>query len=57
MTIITAKNSDSEGQLVQVHDDGRETVLDKTPLRPMTDDEIMAAALSDPDARRPAPRR
>jgi putative transcriptional regulator len=50
MTIITAKIRDSDGQLVQVHDDGRQTVLDKTPLRPMTEDEIMAAALSDPDA-------
>jgi putative transcriptional regulator len=49
MTTITAKIRDRDGQLVQVHDAGRETVLSKATLRPMTEDEIMAAALSDPD--------
>jgi putative transcriptional regulator len=50
MTIITSKIRESDGQLVQVHDGGSETTLNKAPLRPMTEDEIMAAALSDPDA-------
>jgi putative transcriptional regulator len=34
---------------VRVHPDGREEVLRKRPIRPMTDDEIEAAARSDPD--------
>ena len=49
MTTITAKIRDRDGQLVRVHDDGREAVIGKSPLQPMTEDEIMAAALSDPD--------
>ncbi len=49
MTTIIAKIREGDGQLVQVHDDGRETTLQAAPLRPMTQDEIMAAALSDPD--------
>ena len=50
MTTITAKIRSHDGQLVRVHPDGREEVLEKKPIRPMTDDEVMAAALADPDA-------
>jgi putative transcriptional regulator len=50
MTTIIAKIREYDGQLVQVHEDGRETVLHAAPIRPMTEDEVMAAALSDPDA-------
>jgi putative transcriptional regulator len=35
---------------VRVHPGGREEVLEKKPIRPMTDDEVIAAALADPDA-------
>ncbi len=49
MTITTAKIRKSDGKLVRVHPDGREEVLRKRPVRPMTDDQIEAAALSDPD--------
>jgi putative transcriptional regulator len=50
MTDIIAKIRKSDGQLVRVHEDGREEVMETHPIRPMTDDEVMAAALSDPDA-------
>jgi putative transcriptional regulator len=50
MTDIIARIRESDGQLVRVHDDGREEVMESHPIRPMTDDEVMAAALSDPDA-------
>ena len=49
MTIITAKIRKSDGKLVRVHPDGREEVLRKRPIPPMTDEEVEAAALSDPD--------
>jgi len=49
MTIITAKFRKSDGKLVRVYPDGREEVLPKRPMRPMTDEEVHAAALSDPD--------
>jgi putative transcriptional regulator len=51
MTAITAKIRKSDGTLVRVHPDGREEVLPKRPIRPMTDAEIEAAAADDPDAR------
>ena len=50
MTTITARIRSHDGQLVRVHPDGREEVLEKTPIRPMTEEEIHAAALADPDA-------
>ena len=50
MTDIIAKIRKTDGQLVRVHEDGREEVMETHPIRPMTDDEVMAAALSDPDA-------
>src|SRR5262245_15412834 len=49
MTTITAKIRRSDGKLVRVHPDGREEVLKKRPVRPMTDKEIEAAARNDPD--------
>jgi putative transcriptional regulator len=51
MTIITAKIRKSDGQLVRVHPDGREEVLEERPMRPMTEEEIHVAAMADPDAR------
>jgi len=51
MTTITAKIRKSDGKLVRVHPDGREEILPKRPIRPMTDAEIEAAAAADPDAR------
>jgi putative transcriptional regulator len=51
MTIITAKIRKNDGKLVRVHPDGREEVLPKRPMRPMTEAEIEAAAAADPDAR------
>jgi putative transcriptional regulator len=49
MTTISAKIRKSDGKLVRVHPDGREEVLAERPIRPMTDEEVHAAALSDPD--------
>ena len=49
MTIITAKIRKRDGKLVQVFPDGREEVMTKRPIRAMTDEEVEAAALSDPD--------
>ena len=51
MTTITAKIRKSDGKLVRVHPDGREEILPKRPIRPMTEAEIEAAAAADPDAR------
>lgn len=50
MTDIIVRIRRSDGRLVRVHEDGREEVIESHPIRPMTDDEVMAAALSDPDA-------
>lgn len=50
MTTTIAKIRKSDGQLVRVHPNGREEVMEKRPMRPMTEEEIHAAALSDPDA-------
>jgi putative transcriptional regulator len=47
-TIIARKRPD--GTLVEVLSDGSERPLPKKPMRPMTDEEVEAAALSDPDA-------
>lgn len=49
MTTIIARIRKSDGKLVRVHPDGREEVLKKRPMRPMTEEEIEAAARSDPD--------
>jgi putative transcriptional regulator len=50
MTDIIAKIRNTDGLLVRVHEDGREEVMEKHPILPLTDDEVMAAALADPDA-------
>ena len=49
MTIITARIRKSDGKLVQVYPDGREEILEPRPMRPMTEEEIEAASMSDPD--------
>jgi putative transcriptional regulator len=42
---------DEAGRIIRIHADGSETVIEDTSEpRPMTDDEITQAALSDPDA-------
>jgi putative transcriptional regulator len=49
MTTIIAKTRKADGKLVRVHPDGRETVLRKRAVRPMSDAEVEAAAKADPD--------
>jgi putative transcriptional regulator len=49
MTTIIAKTRKTDGKLVRVHPDGRETVLRKRAVRPMSDAEVEAAAKADPD--------
>jgi putative transcriptional regulator len=48
-TITTAKIR-SDGTVVKVSQDGRETPFPNTPMRPMTKAQIKAAADADPDA-------
>ncbi len=50
MTDIIARIRKSDGKLVRVHDEGREEVIEPHPIREMTEADIEAAALSDPDA-------
>jgi putative transcriptional regulator len=40
-----------DGTVVEVLPDGTERPIPDTPMRPMTDEEVHAAALKDPDAR------
>jgi len=47
---ITAKMR-TDGMVVEVRPDGSERVFPDTPMRPMTEAEIEAAAAADPDAR------
>ena len=49
-TTITAKMH-SDGTVTEVLEDGRERPFPDTPMRPMTEAEIEAAAQADPDAR------
>jgi putative transcriptional regulator len=49
-TTITAKIR-SDGKVVEVLEDGSEREFPAVPLRPMTEEEIVAAAAADPDAR------
>jgi putative transcriptional regulator len=49
-TIITARTR-ADGKLVEVLSDGSEREFPDIPIRPMTDDDIHAAAMADPDAR------
>ncbi len=48
-TIITARKR-SDGTVVRVMPDGSEQLFPPTPKREMTDEEIEAAAMADPDA-------
>jgi|SRR5580692_7985219 putative transcriptional regulator len=48
-TIIARTRSD--GTVVEILDDGSERPFPKTEMRPMTEAEIEAAAMADPDAR------
>jgi putative transcriptional regulator len=48
-TIIARTRAD--GTVVQVLEDGSEQPFPRTPMRPMTDVEVHAAAIADPDAR------
>lgn len=47
---ITARMH-KDGTVVEVLPDGSERLFPEQPMRPMTEEEIHAAALSDPDAR------
>ncbi len=47
---ITAKMR-TDGMVVEVRPDGSERAFPDTPMRPMTEAEIEAAAAADPDAR------
>jgi putative transcriptional regulator len=49
-TIITARIR-GNGKVVEVLDDGSERPFPKTLMRPMSEEEIHAAAMADPDAR------
>ncbi|MEH2237531.1 helix-turn-helix domain-containing protein [Nostoc sp.] len=49
-TIITARMH-KDGTAVEVLPDGSERPFTEQPMRPMTEEEIHAAAISDPDAR------
>jgi putative transcriptional regulator len=49
MTTTIVKIRKSDRKLVRVHPGGREEVMRKRPIRPMTEEEIEAAARSDPD--------
>src|SRR5437660_11902046 len=40
-----------DGKVVEVLEDGSERPFPKTSMRPMTEEEIHAAAMADPDAR------
>jgi putative transcriptional regulator len=50
MNDIIAKIRKNDGRLVRVHPDGHEEVLRNRPIRSMTEAEIEAAAIGDPDA-------
>lgn len=50
MTTTISRIRERDGALVRVHPGGREELSKKRPVRPMTEDEIHAAALADPDA-------
>jgi putative transcriptional regulator len=48
---ITSARIRADGTVVEILDDGTERPFPKTPMRPMTEEEISAAAAADPDAR------
>ena len=47
---ITSARIRPDGTVVEILDGGGERPFPKTPMRPMTDEEVTAAALADPDA-------
>jgi putative transcriptional regulator len=47
----TAAKIRPDGTVVEILDDGTERPFPKTPMRPMTEAEVAAAAAADPDAR------
>jgi putative transcriptional regulator len=49
VTLIKAKIRKSNGNAVRVRQDGREKTFKPRPVREMTDEEVEAAALTDPD--------
>src|ERR1700740_1305824 len=49
MTTTIVKIRKSDRKLVRVHPGGREEILRKRPIRPMTEEQIEAAARSDSD--------
>lgn len=48
---ITSARIRADGAVVEILDSGGERPFPKTPMRPMTEEEIAAAAAVDPDAR------
>ena len=50
MTDIISRIRKTDGKLVHVYPDGREVETAARPIRPMTEEEILAAAMADPDA-------
>lgn len=48
---ITTAKIRSDGTVVEVLENGEERLFPDTPMRPMTEEEIKAAAAADPDAR------
>jgi len=55
--ITTTAKIRSNGTVVEILDDGSERPFHDTPMRAMTDEEIHAAALADPDAQPLTPER
>ena len=47
----------SDGTVVEVLESGEERPFPETPMPPMTEEEIHAAAMADPDAQPMSPRR
>jgi putative transcriptional regulator len=47
----TSKIRKADGEFVRMHPDGREESVRRRPIQPMTEAEVEAAALADPDAR------
>ena len=48
---LTSARILADGTVVELLDDGTEKPFPETPMRPMTEEEISAAAAADPDAR------
>lgn len=51
MTDIISRIRKSDGQIVHVDPDGAEVAVTPRPIRSLTEEEILAAAMDDPDAR------